>query len=102
MNPDPVSAGLIVFGVHAPSVDATCAYLMGFDPYRIPIVREAFQTKVLPLTEHGIADIRVRSNIREWSGVLLDIPDASTFHFEPHFGWKGHIERQPQAELVHG
>ena len=29
-----------------------------------------------------------------WNGRLPEIPGDSTFHFEPYFGWKGHIERR--------
>jgi len=93
MNPDPVNAGLLVFGSHPPSVDAVCAYLMGFDPDRIPIVRQAFSCRKYPLGEHSWRDVRVTSNVHEWNQNLTTIPDDATFHFEPHFGWKGKIER---------
>lgn len=100
MNPDPVPAGVLVFGIHPPSVDAACAYLMGFDPLKLPIVREAFRCEFLPLSDHAVDDIRVVSNVSAWNGPLLSLPEDSTYHFEPHFGWKGHIERQP-AVAVH-
>jgi hypothetical protein len=93
-NPDPVPAGLLVFGLHPASVDAACAYLMGFDPTRIPIVREAFRCEHYPLAEWDWTDVRVISERSEWNALLPDIPDYATFHFEPHYGWKGHIERR--------
>ena len=93
MNPDPVRAGILVFGLHPASVDAACAYLMGYDPERIPIVRQAFRCQHYRLAEWDWRDVRLISNRREWNGLLPDIPDDATFHFEPHFGWKGHIER---------
>lgn len=96
MNPDPVPAGVALFGIHPPSVDAACAYLMGFDPEKIPIVARAFQCTNLSLSDHAWRDIEVRSNIAGWNMPLPEIYD--TFHFEPHFGWKGHIE-QATAEL---
>lgn len=97
-NPDPVRAGLIVFGVHPPSVDAACAYLMGFDPERIPIVRQAFRCRDFPLAECDWRDVRIVSNRSEWNYALPDIEDQATFHFEPHFGWKGRIERATETE----
>ena len=93
LNPDPVPAGVVLFGVHPPSVDAACAYLMGFDPDRIPIVSRAFQCQSYPLSGHQWRDVVVRSNDSSWNRRLPEISDADTFHFAPHFGWKGHIER---------
>ena len=100
MNPDPLPAGTVLFGVHPPSVDAACAYLMGFDPEKIPIVARAFQCEKLPLSEHGWREIAVRSNCAAWNGVLAKISGEDVFHFEPHFGWKGHIEQSPRQTTV--
>lgn len=93
MNPDPVQAGVLVFGTSPPAVDAACAILMGFDPDRIPVVREAFHLRGFPLAEGGWRDVALRSNVSGWNGALPSILPESTMHFEPHFGWKGHIER---------
>jgi uncharacterized protein (DUF362 family) len=93
MNPDPVPAGVVLFGLHPPSVDAVCAYLMGFDPDKIPIVSRAFQCREFPLADHSWRDVMVRSNVMAWSRSLPEISSGDTFHFEPHFGWKGHIEQ---------
>lgn len=93
MNPDPVAAGVVMFGIHPASVDAACACLMGFDPEKIPIVRQAFRCRNYPLADWDWRDVRLLSNRRPWCGLLDEIPDESTFHFEPHFGWKGHVER---------
>lgn len=92
MNPDPVAAGILFFGVHPPSVDAACAYLMGFDPEKIPIVSRSFQCRSFPLSNHGWSEIHVRSNVSEWHRKITEIRADDTLHFEPHFGWKGHIE----------
>lgn len=94
MNPDPVAAGLLVFGLNGPSVDAACAYLMGYDPDRLPIVRQAFRCRHFPLAEWRWQDVCLVSDRPEWNGPLAGVADDATFHFEPHFGWKGHIERR--------
>lgn len=93
LNPDPVQAGILIFGLHPGSVDATCAYLMGFDPELIPIVRESFRCRHYPLAEWNWSDVSLVSTHPEWNGLLREIPDEATFHFRPHFGWSGHIER---------
>jgi len=97
MNPDPVEAGLVVFGTHPASVDAACAVLMGFDPGRIPIVRQAFRCQELPLTDWDWTDVELVSDRPEWNGKLDEIPVDSTYRFRPHFGWVGHIERWNEA-----
>ncbi|HEX4425800.1 MAG TPA: DUF362 domain-containing protein [Terriglobales bacterium] len=99
MNPDVVSAGVVLFGVHPPSVDAACAYLMGFDPDKVPIVRQAFQCRDLPLAEHEWKDINVISNHAAWNRPLSSVEDHETFHFKPHFAWKGRVERTVGADL---
>ena len=93
MNPDPTFTGIVVFGTNPPSVDAVCAQLMGFDLNHIPIVCQAFQCKRFPITEWDWHDIQVVSNNSRWNGFIHDLEDEFTFHFEPHFGWKGKIER---------
>jgi len=93
LNPDPVAAGVVLFGVHPPSVDAVCAYLMGFDPDKVPIVARAFQCRSFPLSDHSWRDIIVHSNDGAWERRLVEISAVDTFHFKPHFGWQGHIEQ---------
>lgn len=92
MNPDSVPAGMLLFGIHPPSVDATCAWLMGFDPEKIPIVRQAFRCRDFSLAEHDWPEIKLVSNREGWNGVLPSV--EGTFHFRPHFGWTGQIERR--------
>lgn len=72
LNPDPVPAGVVLFGVHPPSVDAACAYLMGFDPDKVPIVSRAFQCRSFPLSDHEWREIAVRSNHAAWNRQLVD------------------------------
>ncbi len=93
MNPDPVEAGMLIFGTNPASVDAACAVLMGFDPEKIPIVRQAFRCEHYPIADWDWRDVELVSNKPEWCGKLDAISPESTFHFEPHFGWKGHVER---------
>lgn len=93
-NPDPVPAGVLLFGVHPPSVDAACAYLIGYDPERIPIVRQAFRCRYYSLAEWDWPDVRLLSRRPEWNGLLPTIADDATFHFVPHYGWRRHIERE--------
>ncbi|HJT90695.1 MAG TPA: DUF362 domain-containing protein [Mycobacterium sp.] len=95
INPDPVEAGVLLFGLNPASIDAAAAILMGFDPDCIPIVQKAFEVRHLPLAEWPWTDVRVRSGVDEWHGRLADISLGDCLTFRPHFAWEGHIERQP-------
>ena len=99
INPDPVATGIIAFGLHPASADAACASLAGFDPALIPIVRQAFCCRELPLAGWQWQDIRLTSNRAAWNTTLPALAVADTFHLHPHFGWTGHIERQTAAPV---
>ncbi len=47
----PVEAGLLIGGFDPVLVDAVCAEAMGFDPAKIPMIREAFASRLLPSSE---------------------------------------------------
>jgi hypothetical protein len=72
LAPEPFPFGLLLAGVNSAAVDWVGAHLLGYDPYRIPIAREAFGRFRYPLTDftadavsvtgdlgHGVADARV-------------------------------------------
>lgn len=92
-NPDPVDSGVVVFGANPAYVDAACIYLMGFDPDKIPLVRQAFHCHHYSLADCNWGDVNCISNEIAWNGRLADIADESTWRFKPHHGWEGHIER---------
>jgi hypothetical protein len=92
LAPDPKPCGLMVGGMNPVAVDCVCAKLMGFDIDRIRKLRNAFLIERLPLANFAPEDIEVRSNRDEFDRPLAAITKEDVFHFEPHFGWKGHIE----------
>jgi hypothetical protein len=56
-------------------------------------VGNAFRCREYPIADWPLPDVRVVSNNPDWCGRLTEIAPSSTFHFQPHFGWRGHIER---------
>ena len=94
LAPDPRPCGLLVGGTNPVAVDCACARLMGFDAARIPMLRNAFSHDRLPLAGFSHGDIVVRSNRAAFDGPLDGIRKEDVLPFEPHFGWKGHIELQ--------
>jgi hypothetical protein len=53
LSPSPVRAGALVLGDDVALTDRIACRLMGFDPARIPLVREAFASGAWPLSERG-------------------------------------------------
>lgn len=94
MQGDPVSSGVVLIGTDPVAVDAVAATVMGFDWRRIPMIREAFALKTLPITSLKPEDIQVRSDVPEWNGPLGSLEARSLLRFRAHFGWAGHIERE--------
>ena len=91
-SPDRYEAGVLIAGINPVAVDCASARLMGFDPMRIPMLRESFAASDLPLARFSYEDIDLRSNLAEWDGPISDLKDSDTYHFQTHFGWKGAIE----------
>jgi uncharacterized protein (DUF362 family) len=96
-DPDPMPAGLLAFGTNPAAVDVVCAYLMGFDPARIPLLWQAFRCEHYALSGGIWRHIECVSNEAAWNGPVGQIHPADTFHFEPHYGWRGHIEQEAFA-----
>jgi hypothetical protein len=98
--PDAQPSGLLVAGFNPVAIDCVAARLMGFDPFRLPVLHESFAPSDLPLATFSYQDIMVRSNRPEWNGPLTGFTDNQTLHFRPHFGWRGAIEsgRQPAVQ----
>jgi uncharacterized protein (DUF362 family) len=92
LAPNPRPCGLLIGGINPVAVDCACATLMGFDIGKIPKLRNAFSMNALPLVDFSQQDIEVRSNRGEFNRPLKQIRKEDVIHFEPHFGWRGHIE----------
>ena len=88
--PDPKKLGLILAGNNPLVIDATCARLMGIDPLKLPMISHAFDVKKYKIFDYRYEDIKI-----DYEGSIyniLTIPSKLIKKFEPHFGWKNHIE----------
>ena len=83
LSPDPLPMGLIVAGENAAAVDWIGAYLLGYPPENIPIIREALSTFRWPLTSFTRRDIRLLGDLGEgvadevlkhWSSESINYP----------------------------
>lgn len=90
MAPDSVQMGYIISGTNPVAIDAVCAKLMGFDPMKIPSIKNSFNVTSFKLTNFGYSDIKVKINGEIYSIDL--IPIRLIHKLKPHFGWVNHIE----------
>ena len=91
-EPVPKNCGIFMVGTNPVAMDAACAKIMGFDWQKIPMIRNSFNLNNYPLADFTYNDICIRSDISFYNKFLYQIRNRDTFHFEPHFGWKGNIE----------
>ncbi len=87
----PRPAGAVVGSMNPVAADAVTAALMGFDWRKIPLLKNAFESRPHPLCTRPAAELSANVN-----GELLGLPDLlhspRRMKFEPSAGWKGHIE----------
>ncbi|MEM5774589.1 MAG: hypothetical protein AAGU05_06265, partial [Anaerolineaceae bacterium] len=87
--PTAVKSGLMMFGDNLPAVDWVNAVMMGFDPQRIPLIRESFGLSKYPLGRREQLEEPVT-----WNGSLISMADLTALekhHFEPPPGWRGEL-----------
>ncbi|MFQ5707304.1 MAG: DUF362 domain-containing protein [bacterium] len=94
INPKPKPVGVLLAGFDPVLVDCLAARLMGFDPEKIPQLKNAFSPHKYPitnLTQKRLKDIEVLSNESDYNGYLFGIKH-SYLEFEPPPGWINFIE----------
>lgn len=90
--PDRYEAGVLIAGFNPVAVDCVAARIMGLAPMKMRMLCEAFTPSDLPLAPFNYSDITIRSNRMEWNGNINSLKYDDTYHFRPHFAWRGHIE----------
>ncbi len=90
LAPTPVPAGFLTGAVNPAAAEWVHARLMGFDPVKIPLVREAFSDFPYPLAEFPPSDIRVRMRGQEQG--VEDLHPFARRSFRPSKGWENHCE----------
>ena len=91
MGCDARPAGVIVAGTDPLAVDLACTRLIGFDYRKLPVFAQALRPHRYSLACGPYEALRCRSNQREFDRRLSDFVGPA-LAFEPHFGWRGHVE----------
>jgi uncharacterized protein (DUF362 family) len=92
LAPTPVPARFITGAANPAAADWVHARLMGFDPQRIPLVREAFADFPYRLADFDPAAIRVR--LADGEMRANEIRPFTNRAFQPPSGWAGHCEME--------
>lgn len=89
LHPTPRDTGAVLFGDDACLLDWTCALVCGWDPARIPLLRESFALPRWPLTTARTRDLSVRLN-----GAAIPPAELPRRFSPPHVppaGWRVHL-----------
>ena len=99
MMAKPKKCGVVAIAYSPLLGDTVMAVLMGFDYNRIPYIREGYKLKQYALNDGVSAEgIEICSNEEKWNKKIIEIKEKDVFHFEPAFGWRGHIENNDVRE----
>ena len=91
LDPTPKPVGIVLAGTNPVAVDLVCAHLMGFDYKRLPVLCEAMVKHYLLISTSDYEEVVCRSSDPQFNHPLIELGRVS-MAFEPHFGWKGHVE----------
>ncbi len=90
LSPTPIELGLMTLGTSPVAVEWAHAYLMGLDPNRIALLRDAFREHSRPLVDFAPGDVLVQMDGRTWPAD--EFGRQSGQKFRPPDGWIGHCE----------
>lgn len=91
----PVAAGTVVFGDDIVAVDAAAAVWMGFEPEKIPLLRDAFRIGRWAPGSCDFGSVGVRVNGHDCT--LTELRGKPGFRFAAPFGWRGRMELEEHA-----
>jgi len=86
----PVPSGFVTGALNTAATEWVHARLMGFDPGKIPLIREAFGRFKYPLTDFSPDSIRIW--IADTEKSVQDLLPFEGRAFVPPRGWQGHCE----------
>lgn len=89
LKSEPVYLGMVTFGSSSAIIEYVHGLLMGFEPFKIPLIKGAFNSSP-SLTSFNPKDIEVKINSKK---VLLKELINYSYPFTPAQGWLSHIER---------
>lgn len=93
MQGTPKECGVILGGTNPANTDLVAASLMGFDWKKLSVISKNYTLENFKITNNNPYDILIKSTIDDWNVNLKEFEKLNIFNFEPHFAWKGKIEK---------
>ncbi len=87
LEPDAVNSRVLITGTNPAEIDAVACTIMGFEPDRIPLVREAFADHTLLLCKNSLEQVWVEDLRLGKTIPLNQVRPAVPRGFKPHLGW---------------
>lgn len=101
LAPEPLPLGLLVGSWNAAAMDWAGAHLLGYDPARVSIAREAFGRFRWPLTTFTHADVHLCGDLSDGAAdELFGALPAPLFQVKHPAGWRDAARRERRAESV--
>ncbi len=94
--PDERKVGVIVSGFNHLAVDIAAARLMGFEPQKLPWVRDLLQNEDFDFFFDDPKDVKSVGNKDEFNDIMHS--DSPLLSFAPHPGWAGYVEAKTRAQ----
>ena len=88
LAPEPLELGLLLAGASAPALDWVGALLLGYDPERIPVTREAFGRFRWPLVTYTPDEVMLAGDVGEGSAAQALGTRASAPVVNHPTGWR--------------
>jgi uncharacterized protein (DUF362 family) len=91
LSPEPLKLGLLLAGGSSAAVDWVAAHLLGYDPQRIPIAREAFGRFRWPLTPFAQSAVQLVGDVGAGPGGLTLAARQAPRPIRYPVGWHGAV-----------
>ncbi|MBN1531193.1 MAG: DUF362 domain-containing protein [Spirochaetes bacterium] len=91
LMPEPLEVRAIIAGFNPAAVDYVTASIIGFDPEKIPVIRNAFRIREYPIAAFSADAIRCVAGAKRVP--IASLVDEFDIHAEPPLGWKGRMEK---------
>ncbi|MDR1904361.1 MAG: DUF362 domain-containing protein [Treponema sp.] len=97
LEPDPKRSGILLCSENLLAADIVATRLMGFNPFILKMYDHLLNNQDFDFGVHNADNIKIISDNELFCNCLYNKQDRF-FNYEPHPGWKGHIEINPKEE----